>query len=107
LNILSTTETEKPSEEALVEFKGNFSWISLREEPVIYINSRPFVLRSLREPFANLEYPGIEANRIEEMEGRLKVRRAFNYFLSLVLLFFAEMGFGNRRTFWKKERSTT
>lgn len=31
-------------------------WINLREEPVIYINSRPFVLRDVEQPFSNLEY---------------------------------------------------
>lgn len=29
-------------------------WICLREEPVIYINSRPFVLRELQHPFRNM-----------------------------------------------------
>ncbi|KDO86716.1 hypothetical protein CISIN_1g0008352mg, partial [Citrus sinensis] len=31
-------------------------WISLREEPVVYINGRPFVLRDVGRPFSNLEY---------------------------------------------------
>eukprot|EP01117_Protostelium_nocturnum_P009692 TRINITY_DN3462_c0_g1_i2.p1 TRINITY_DN3462_c0_g1~~TRINITY_DN3462_c0_g1_i2.p1 ORF type:complete len:1393 (-),score=653.00 TRINITY_DN3462_c0_g1_i2:1091-5044(-) len=47
-------------------------WISLREEPVIYINGRPFVLRTLDNMFANLEYTGIDTDRVEEMEKRLK-----------------------------------
>ena len=29
-------------------------WINLREEPVVYVNSRPFVLRELEQPFANM-----------------------------------------------------
>src|SRR4051794_36459517 len=48
-------------------------WVSLREEPVIYINGRPFVLRIHDAPFANLEYTGIDTARVEEMEERLKV----------------------------------
>lgn len=47
-------------------------WISLREEPIIYINGRPFVLRKLEHPFGNLEFTGISRQRVEDMEERLK-----------------------------------
>ncbi|XP_051141675.1 uncharacterized protein LOC127258753 isoform X2 [Andrographis paniculata] len=47
-------------------------WINLREEPVVYINSRPFVLRDVEQPFSNLEYTGINRVRVEQMEDRLK-----------------------------------
>ncbi|KAI4349837.1 hypothetical protein L6164_010386 [Bauhinia variegata] len=47
-------------------------WISLREEPVVYINGRPFVLRDVERPFSNLEYTGINRERVEQMEARLK-----------------------------------
>ncbi|KAL8144431.1 hypothetical protein V2J09_017463 [Rumex salicifolius] len=47
-------------------------WISLREEPVVYINGRPFVLRDVESPFSNLEYTGISRARVEDMESRLK-----------------------------------
>lgn len=47
-------------------------WINLREEPVIYINDRPFVLRRLSSPFSNLEYTGINEERLEEMENRMR-----------------------------------
>ncbi|CAA7030575.1 unnamed protein product [Microthlaspi erraticum] len=47
-------------------------WISLREEPVVYINGRPFVLRDVEKPFTNLEYTGINRVRVEQMEARLK-----------------------------------
>ncbi|XP_047324882.1 paladin-like [Impatiens glandulifera] len=46
-------------------------WISLREEPVVYINGRPFVLRDVERPFSNLEYTGINRDRVEQMEARL------------------------------------
>lgn len=49
-----------------------FTWISLREEPVIYINGRPFVLRDVDSPYANLEYTGISNERVEEIEEQLK-----------------------------------
>lgn len=47
-------------------------WINLREEPVVYVNGRPFVLRDVERPFSNLEYTGISASRLEQMESRLK-----------------------------------
>ncbi|XP_075094031.1 uncharacterized protein LOC107778927 [Nicotiana tabacum] len=52
--------------------KTHFLWINLREEPVIYINGRPFVLREVERPFSNLEYTGINRKRVEQMEDRLK-----------------------------------
>lgn len=45
----------------------------MREEPVIYINGRPFVLREDERPFKNMmEYTGIDVQRLEQMELRLK-----------------------------------
>ncbi|PNY08418.1 paladin-like protein [Trifolium pratense] len=52
--------------------KVHVLWISLREEPVVYINGRPFVLRDVERPFSNLEYTGINRERVEQMEARLK-----------------------------------
>ncbi|CAI9099930.1 OLC1v1036826C1 [Oldenlandia corymbosa var. corymbosa] len=57
------------------QIRGNNTqvlWISLREEPVIYINGRPFVLRDVERPFSNMEYTGINRQRVEQMEDRLK-----------------------------------
>ncbi|KAK2078696.1 hypothetical protein QBZ16_003536 [Prototheca wickerhamii] len=48
-------------------------WHSMREEPVIYINGAPFVVREADKPFANLEYTGIDRERVEAMEARLKL----------------------------------
>ncbi|KAJ6956755.1 paladin isoform X2 [Populus alba x Populus x berolinensis] len=48
-------------------------WHNMREEPVIYINGEPFVLREVERPFKNmLEYTGIGRERVERMEARLK-----------------------------------
>eukprot|EP00798_Chlamydomonas_sp_ICE-L_P002281 gene2281-8554_t len=48
-------------------------WINMREEPVVYINGRPFVLREEVRPLKNMmEYAGIVAARLESMEERLK-----------------------------------
>nr|XP_043636887.1 paladin [Erigeron canadensis] len=52
--------------------QNNVLWINLREEPVVYINGRPFVLREVERPFSNLEYTGINRARVEQMEDRLK-----------------------------------
>lgn len=54
------------------EKKVHVLWINLREEPVVYINGRPFVLRDVERPFSNLEYTGINRERVEQMEARLK-----------------------------------
>ena len=52
----------------------NFAvWHMMREEPVIYINGEPFVLREASRPFKNLmEYRGIDAMRLDQMEQRLR-----------------------------------
>lgn len=47
-------------------------WISLREEPVLYVNGKPYVLRMFQEPIKNLETTGIERERVELMESRMK-----------------------------------
>ncbi|GBF92770.1 paladin [Raphidocelis subcapitata] len=47
-------------------------WHNLREEPVIYINGKPYVVREADQPFCNLEYTGIDRSRVEDMEQRLK-----------------------------------
>ncbi|KAH9622269.1 hypothetical protein KSS87_001369 [Heliosperma pusillum] len=48
-------------------------WHNMREEPVIYINGKPFVLREVERPYKNmLEYTGIDCERVERMEARLK-----------------------------------
>ena len=47
-------------------------WHNMREEPVIYVNGQPYVLREADKPFSNVEYTGIDAFRVEDMESRLK-----------------------------------
>ena len=55
------------------ELQVNAVWHNMREEPVIYINGRPFVLREDERPFKNMqEYTGIDVQRLEQMELRLK-----------------------------------
>ncbi|CAG9460890.1 unnamed protein product [Pedinophyceae sp. YPF-701] len=53
--------------------EGPTLWFNMREEPVVYINGNPYVLRDEERPFKNLqEYSGITGGRIEDMEARLK-----------------------------------
>ena len=48
-------------------------WHNMREEPVVYVNGRPFVLREESRPLKKLrEYSGIDGKRLEKMEHCLK-----------------------------------
>jgi len=47
-------------------------WLNLREEPIVYVEGRPFVLRDHARPYANLEHTGINVRRVEAMEKQLK-----------------------------------
>lgn len=33
-------------------------WHNMREEPVLYINGKPYVVREADQPFCNVEYTG-------------------------------------------------
>jgi protein-tyrosine phosphatase len=48
-------------------------WTNLREEPLLYINNRPFCLRDVDDPYNNLVYTGIVSRRVEAMERQLKI----------------------------------
>jgi protein-tyrosine phosphatase len=48
-------------------------WTSLREEPVVYVKGRPFVLRPLEDPLKNLETTGISRSDVELMEKQFKL----------------------------------
>ena len=53
--------------------KRSILWINLREEPVIFINNVPYLLREYENPFRNMsDFEGIESNRLAEIEKRLK-----------------------------------
>ena len=46
-------------------------WHNMREEPNVYINGRPYVLREDERPYKNLqEYSGIDYQRLQRMEAR-------------------------------------
>lgn len=49
------------------------TWFNTREEPLIFINDEPFVLRDQAHPSENIKaYAGISRERLEMMEERLK-----------------------------------
>ncbi|TFK69694.1 hypothetical protein BDN72DRAFT_767637 [Pluteus cervinus] len=48
-------------------------WITLREEPIVYINGAPFCLRRENFSLRNMkDYGGISASRLEVLEERLR-----------------------------------
>ncbi|KAK4050677.1 hypothetical protein OIV83_003403 [Microbotryomycetes sp. JL201] len=52
---------------------GRTVWINLREEPLIYINGTPYVLRQESVSLRNVKsYAGISSSRLELLEDRLK-----------------------------------
>ena len=52
----------------------NTVWIDLREEPVLYIRTRPYVLRNYNRPYQRLpEFGNLTAQQIENIAERLKV----------------------------------
>ncbi|KAG9015211.1 hypothetical protein FRB94_004330 [Tulasnella sp. JGI-2019a] len=49
------------------------AWITLREEPIVYINGDPYCLRLEASSLRNIkDYGGISASRLEALEERLK-----------------------------------
>ncbi|THH28320.1 hypothetical protein EUX98_g5857 [Antrodiella citrinella] len=73
----------QPSLEAMDEVVGRvrethpnahkIMWITLREEPIVYINGAPYCLRREKYTLRNLkDYGGISASRLEALEDRLK-----------------------------------
>ncbi|WFD29764.1 hypothetical protein MSPP1_000776 [Malassezia sp. CBS 17886] len=47
-------------------------WTNLREEPVLYVNGRPHVLRLADQPLTNVEATGVTTDVVERMERTLK-----------------------------------
>ncbi|PPQ64143.1 hypothetical protein CVT24_008773 [Panaeolus cyanescens] len=52
---------------------SNMVWITLREEPVVYVNGAPYCLRRENFSLRNMkDYGGISASRLEVLEERLR-----------------------------------
>ncbi|KAG8865965.1 hypothetical protein FRC20_009226 [Serendipita sp. 405] len=58
--------------DASPEGKNSVFWTSLREEPVLYVNGRPHVLRRIDRPLQNMEATGVTTDVVERMEKSLK-----------------------------------
>jgi hypothetical protein len=64
--VIRTLLSDRPKAEHIL-------WINLREEPIIYINGIPYVLRDRAFTLRNLRaYKGITGSRMEQLEERLK-----------------------------------
>jgi hypothetical protein len=64
--VIRTLLSDRPKSERIL-------WINLREEPIIYINGIPYVLRDRAFTLRNLRaYKGITGSRMEQLEERLK-----------------------------------
>ncbi|KAH7913592.1 inositol hexakisphosphate-domain-containing protein [Hygrophoropsis aurantiaca] len=64
-------------------------WVTLREEPIVYVNGAPYCLRRERFSLRNMkDYGGISASRLEVLEERLRddVRAELNAFNGRLLL---------------------
>merc|ERR1719474_549084 len=69
----SLTENEHAAP-TLPQKQRNTVWIDLREEPVLYIRTRPYVLRNYNRPYQRLpEFGNLSAQQIENIAERLKV----------------------------------
>jgi hypothetical protein len=78
-------------------------WINTREEPIIYINGIPYVLRDRYFTLRNIRaYSGITSNRLEMLEERLKedvINETLNYEGRILL--HGEDQEGNVRAVWE------
>ena len=64
--------TEAAIPEVAARIGKEFVWVCLREEPVVFVQGHPYVLRVVKDPVSNLEQTGIISERVELMEERLK-----------------------------------
>ncbi|RNF27576.1 metal ion binding protein [Trypanosoma conorhini] len=59
-------------EELAKPLRGSVVWVNLREEPILYVGDRPFVLRNIDAPYVNVELTGIAAHKAEEVEIQMR-----------------------------------
>ncbi|KIJ51469.1 hypothetical protein M422DRAFT_157971 [Sphaerobolus stellatus SS14] len=64
--VIAKVKADHPAADKIV-------WITLREEPIVYVNGMPFCLRRDKFSLRNMkDYSGVSAERLETMEDRLK-----------------------------------
>ncbi|RCH91776.1 hypothetical protein CU097_012255, partial [Rhizopus azygosporus] len=83
--------------------KRRVLWTCLREEPVIYVNKNPYVLRLFIDPLKNLETTGISKERVESMEDQMKyeVLQELKEYDGRILLHDEEAGSFNLMPVWE------
>ncbi|KAG1474862.1 hypothetical protein G6F56_000086 [Rhizopus delemar] len=83
--------------------KRTVLWTCLREEPVIYVNKNPYVLRLFMDPIKNLETTGISKDRVESMEDRMKLEtlQELKMYDGRLLLHDEEAGSFNLMPIWE------
>lgn len=95
-NVLRKLRQDKGQSEKIL-------WINTREEPIIYINGIPYVLRDRYFTLRNIRaYSGITSNRLEMLEERLKedvIKETLNYEGRILL--HGEDQEGNVRAVWE------
>ena len=78
-------------------------WINLREEPILYLNDRPFVLREMDHPFRNIDdFRGVKEARIVNVEERLKkdvLREAAKHYGNIMIHMEKELG--DMKPYWE------
>jgi hypothetical protein len=52
---------------------SNVVWISLREEPFIFVNGHPYCVKAWKDPFDNIERTGISAAQVQADEESLRL----------------------------------
>lgn len=95
--VLRSLLTDRPQNQKIL-------WINLREEPIIYINGIPYVLRDRYFTLRNIRvYKGITGSRLEQLEERLKedvLREVVNYDGRILL--HGEDAHGNVQSAWEE-----
>jgi len=72
-NLHSLSVRHRQRKQRKLEYQTNLLWINLREEPVVFVNGRPFVLRDASQPLTNIcSHRGMHWKRVLKLERRLK-----------------------------------
>ena len=74
LDIFGVAQPTTAGIQTILKLFSDFTiWVSTREEPMVYINQMPYVIRDFKNPFQNVNtYKGISVFRLEQVEKRLK-----------------------------------
>jgi len=72
-NLHSLSVRHRQPKQRETQNQSNLLWVNLREEPVVFVNGRPFVLRDASQPLTNIcSHRGMHWKRVLKLERRLK-----------------------------------